>query len=336
MRYNSVKVAYDTLNEIMNSQAEQSFDTKYLPKYKLDGHIKFEDVHFEYEENKEVLKGVSFEIKPKDKIAVIGLIGSGKTTISKLIMGLYEQTQGNIYVDNFHISQIHPYDLRANIGYVPQDIFLFNGTIMENIMLNPLVKVDSKEGLNAAIKVSGIDKQFGKTADGLNTNVGEAGRKISGGQKQSIAIARAFANNPPVVLMDEPLSMMDKATSYDFLNRLHEYTRDKTLIVISHQLSVLNIVDKVLYLENGKIRFLGKKEDFLKNFTHRATEQQKQPTPPTQQHTQQATPQAQQQTQVGTQPAKEEKVAIKKDSKKITKKKKENISNVTKAKKDSK
>ena len=268
MRYNSVKIAYQTLDEIMHSKSEQSSETKYLPKYKLDGAIRFENISFEYEQGKEVLSDVSFEIQPKDKIAIVGVIGSGKTTISKMIMGLYQQSKGNIYIDNFHISQVHPYDLRANIGYVPQDIFLFNGTIMENILLNPLVKVDSKEGLNTAITVSGIDKHFGSAVDGLNTHVGEAGRKISGGQKQSIAIARAFANNPPIILMDEPLSMMDKMTSYNFLDRLQAYTKDKTLIVISHQLSVLNIVDKVLFIEKGKVKFFGPKEIFLQKYSY--------------------------------------------------------------------
>jgi len=266
MRFNSVKASYKELNAIMLSNSEQSFDTKYLPKYSLDGSIKFENVSFEYDEGKPVLADVSFEIKPKDKIAIVGVIGSGKTTISKLIMGLYQQSKGNIYVDNFHLSQIHPYDLRANVGYVPQDIFLFNGTIMENILLNPLVKVDSKEGLKTAIKVSGIDYHFGGKEDGLNTHVGEGGKKVSGGQKQAIAIARAFANNPPVILMDEPLSMMDKMTSYQFLTRLKEYTEDKTLIIISHQLSVLNIVDKVMYMDNGTITFFGSKDDFLNKF----------------------------------------------------------------------
>ncbi len=268
MRYNSVEVAYKTLDDIMHSNSEQNAETKYLPKYKLDGAIRFDNVSFEYESGKSVLNGVSFEIQPKDKIAIVGVIGSGKTTISKLIMGLYPQSGGNIYIDNFHITQIHPYDLRANIGYVPQDIFLFNGTIMENILLNPLVKVDSKEGLGTAITISGIDKHFGSSPDGLNTQVGESGRKISGGQKQSIAIARAFANNPPVILMDEPLSMMDKMTSYAFLDRLQNYSKDKTLIIISHQLSVLNIVDKVLFIEKGRVKFFGPKNEFLQKYSY--------------------------------------------------------------------
>ncbi len=268
MRFNSVKSAYKALDEIMHSKSEQNSETKYLPKYKLDGAIRFENVSFEYEAGKEVLSDVTFEIKPNDKIAIVGVIGSGKTTISKMIMGLYQQSRGNIYIDNFHINQIHPYDLRANIGYVPQDIFLFNGTIIDNILLNPLVKVDSKEGLNTAITVSGIDKHFGSSPDGLNTNVGESGRKISGGQKQSIAIARAFANNPPVILMDEPLSMMDKMTSYAFLDRLKTYSQNKTLIIISHQLSVLNIVDKVLFIEKGKVKFFGPKDVFLQKYSY--------------------------------------------------------------------
>lgn len=268
LRFNTVKSAYNALDGIMQSKSEQSSEVKYLPKYKLDGAIRFENVSFEYEKGKAVLDSVSFEIQPKDKVAIVGVIGSGKTTISKLIMGLYQQTGGNVYIDNFHINQINPYDLRANIGYVPQDIFLFNGTIIENILLNPLVKVDSKEGLATAITVSGIDKHFGNSPDGLNTHVGESGRKISGGQKQSIAIARAFANNPPVILMDEPLSMMDKMTSYSFLDRLQDYTKEKTLIVISHQLSVLNIVDKVLFIEKGKVKFFGPKEIFLQKYSY--------------------------------------------------------------------
>jgi len=182
----------------------------------LYGKIEFKNVSFTYPNSSvPALKDVSFVINPNEKVGIIGRIGSGKSTIAKLILKLYEPSEGKILIDDIDISQIEPSRLREAIGYVGQDIRLFRGTLKDNIS-NQQQSISDKELLRVA-KISGVDEFARKDPLGYNMPIGERGEGLSGGQKQSIAIARALVSDAPILLMDEPTNSLDQLSESRFL-----------------------------------------------------------------------------------------------------------------------
>lgn len=264
MRFGQVKVAYNSLNAIMDLSSEKDKSTKMISKTKLDGKIVFENVDFQYPgQSRPLFKNLSFTINPGDKVAILGPIGSGKTTIGKMILGFYKPLNGNIFIDGIDNRQLDPVDLRDNIGYVSQDIYLFEGDVADNLSLDHR-KIDSMQ-IQAALEFSGLYEYIKHHPDGINMQVGEGGRFLSGGQKQSVAIARAVMHNPPILLLDEPTSMMDPMTHNKFLRNLSQFAKDKTMIITTHNQTILNLVNKVMLVENGVIKFYGTKEKFIES-----------------------------------------------------------------------
>jgi ATP-binding cassette subfamily C protein LapB len=262
MRMNQVMLAYKTIDQIMNLKMERTSDRSYFPKHELTGSVVFKGVSFSYPGHPlQALNDVSFAIEPKDKVALLGKIGSGKTTIEKLILGFYAPTSGNIMVDGIDLRQIDPADIRAQIGYVSQDIYLFSGTVLENIILGE-GNFTPKEIENAIVQ-SGAINFIKNHPQGVNMQVGEGGRYLSGGQKQTLGIARAILHNPSFLIFDEPTTMMDQQSEHWFLTHFHRFIEDKTFIVISHNPNLLALATKVLYLDEGKVRFFGTKEEFV-------------------------------------------------------------------------
>lgn len=264
MRYRHIKMAYDALTNVMLNPSERQEEKRFISKSSFLGQIEFQNIDFSYKEDGvKVLEDVSFTVNAGEKVAVLGAIGSGKSTIGKLILSLYKPMNGNIFIDGIDIQKIHPYDLRSHIGYVGQDNFMFSTSIIDNIMVSPLVRSGDAEDLENAIKIAGINQVLVGKKDGLKTDIGQGGSKLSGGQKQAVAIARGLANDAPILILDEPTSMMDSA-SEDLLWKGLSTLKDKTMMIISHNLKVLEIVDKVLFVENGKVKFYGNKQDFIK------------------------------------------------------------------------
>jgi ATP-binding cassette subfamily C protein LapB len=262
MRMNQVLLAYKTINQIMQLQTERTSDRNYYPKHELEGAIAFKNVSFTYPGHPvQTLSDVSFSIEPKDKLAILGKIGSGKTTIEKLLLGFYAPTSGSIMVDNIDHRQIDPADLRSQMGYVSQDIYLFSGTVLENIILGE-GNFTPKEIQNAIIQ-SGAINFIKHHPQGVNMQVGEGGRFLSGGQKQTLGIARAILHNPPFLIFDEPTTMMDQQSEHWFLTHFQQLVQDKTFIVISHNPKLLSLANKVLYLDEGRVKFYGTKASFI-------------------------------------------------------------------------
>jgi ATP-binding cassette subfamily C protein LapB len=264
VRYRHVKMAYISLTNIMLNPAERQREGRFISKSAFLGQIEFQNVDFSYkEENNLVLQDVSFSINAGERVALLGSIGSGKSTISKLILGLYKPSGGNIFIDGIEIQKLHPYDLRSHISYVSQDNFLFSSSIIENIMVSPLVRSGNVDDLQKAINIAGINQILSSKKDGLKSEVGQGGNKLSGGQRQAISLARGLANDAPIIILDEPTSMMDSAAEASLWEGLQKLDQ-KTMLIITHNLKVLDIVDKVIFLEGGKIKFFGTKEDFIK------------------------------------------------------------------------
>lgn len=262
MRMNQVMLAYKTINQIMQLKTERTSDRNYFPKHEFSGRIAFKNVSFTYPgQTLQALNDVSFIVEPNDKLAVLGRIGSGKTTIEKLVLGFYPPSSGSILIDEVDIRQIDPADLRSQMGYVSQDIYLFSGTVLENIVLGE-GNFSPKEIENAIVQ-SGAINFIKHHPQGVNMQVGEGGRFLSGGQKQTLGIARAILHNPPFLIFDEPTTMMDQQSEHWFLTHFKKLIEDKTFIVISHNPNLLSLATKVLYLDEGRVKYFGLKEDFI-------------------------------------------------------------------------
>ncbi|MEO7558410.1 MAG: type I secretion system permease/ATPase [Gammaproteobacteria bacterium] len=261
-RYHQTQAALKGLNDIMALPVERGADKSFVHRPRLDGRIEFHDVSFAYpKQSTDVLSNVSFQIERGEHVAIIGRIGSGKTTIERLIMGLYEPGKGAIRIDGIDVRQIDPADLRRNIGYVSQDIMLFFGTVRKNITLGAPYADD--RALLRAAEIAGVTEFVNRHPLGFDMPVGERGESLSGGQRQAISIARSLLMNPPIVVMDEPSNSMDNTSEERFKTRLAEFIENKTLVLVTHRASMLDLVNRLIVMDNGKIVADGPKERVL-------------------------------------------------------------------------
>ena len=269
IRLDRTMLSLENIDEIMKMPVERVEDKNYLTRNNLDGDIEFKDVVFSYKGQQfDVLKNINLTIKKGEKIGIIGKIGSGKSTLWKLIMNLYEPTKGSILIDKSDIRQIDPVDLRRSIGCVPQEPFLFMGTIKDNITIGE--QNASDEDILNASKVAGVHDFLGKHDSGYDLIVGERGEGLSGGERQSVTLARAILTNPNIMILDEPTNSMDGQTEELFKRRIKDIVRDKTLILVTHRPSVLSLVDRLIVMDDGKIIADGPKEEVLKSLSNKA------------------------------------------------------------------
>lgn len=261
-QYHQSKAGLGSLNDVMKLPVERPLGKNFIHRSRFEGAVTLHDINFSYPDCEEKsLADVSFSIKKGEHIALIGRIGSGKTTIEKLLMGLYEPQEGAIRIDGIDTRQIDPIDLRRNIGYVPQDITLFYGSVRDNIVY-AMPNADDEAVLRAA-HIAGVTDFVDRHPKGFDMPVGERGEGLSGGQRQAVAIARALLLDPPILLMDEPSNSMDNSTEEQLKQRLTETVKDKTLILVTHRASLLSFVNRLIVLDNGKLIADGPKEDVL-------------------------------------------------------------------------
>ena len=257
--FHHTKVSYKALDDIMNMPVEHPQGKKFVARPEYRGNIEFKNVGFIYpNSDKSTLNNLNFRINEGEHIAIIGKIGSGKSTIHKLLLSLYVPNEGAILVDNIDTKQLDPTELRKNIAYVSQDVLLFNGTVKENIVYR-LPHIDDEKIIEAAT-VSGVMDFINKHPKGFDMPVAERGAFLSGGQRQSIAIARAILQDYPIVLLDEPTSAMDSSTEAKFIKSIKEYLKGKTMILVTHKTSLLSLADRVIVMEDGQIVLDGKKD----------------------------------------------------------------------------
>lgn len=260
--YEETKTSYETLNEIISQPSERPSGKKFVEKPEFSGHIEFVNVTFTYPNTDiQVLKNVSFVINPKEHVAIIGRIGSGKSTIQKLILGLYEPDSGQILIDGIDIKQIDPADLRKNIGYVSQDIMLFRGTVKENITFRASHASDA--AMLDAAQISTTSEFIKKHPKGYEMPIGERGQGLSGGQRQSIGIARAFLLDAPIMLMDEPSNAMDQMTEAKLLENMALALREKTTLLVTQKMTLLALVERVIVMNEGRVFIDAPKEEAL-------------------------------------------------------------------------
>jgi ATP-binding cassette subfamily C protein LapB len=261
-RYHHARTALSSIDRTMCLPDERPAEREFLSRPRLQGAVEFRDVTFKYsDQDVAALANVSFRIAPGERVALIGRIGSGKTTIEKLILGLHAPTSGSILIDGIESRQIDPAELRRDIGYVPQDIVLFYGSVRDNIVLGS-PRIEDAAVLRAA-EQSGVTEFVNLHPRGFAMPVGERGEAISGGQRQAIAIARAYLLQPPLLLLDEPSNAMDNRTEEQFKARLAEQLDSRTLMLITHRASLLSLVTRIIVIEAGRVAADGPRDQIL-------------------------------------------------------------------------
>jgi ATP-binding cassette subfamily C protein LapB len=261
-RFHRAKEALRTLNDIMELPVERPIGKTFLHRTRLQGSIGVKALTFAYPgQTMNVLNNITLQIAAGEKVGIIGSIGSGKTTMGKLLLGLFEPNNGMVTMDDTDIRQIDPKELRNYIGYVPQDITLFRGTVRENLTMGTS-EVDDSSIMRSA-EIAGVDEFVKKHPLGFDMEVGEFGRGLSGGQRQCVAIARALLLDPPVLVFDEPTSNMDSRSELRLKSNLTNITKGKTMILITHRASLLEMVDRIIVIDNGTIVADGPKASVL-------------------------------------------------------------------------
>jgi ATP-binding cassette subfamily C protein LapB len=257
--YHNATTALESLDTVMGKEVERPDDANFVSRPHFNGEIEFKEVGFTYPGSElEALRGVSIRIRAGERVGIIGRVGSGKSTLLKLILGLYQPTSGAVRVDGVDIRQLDPAELRRNIGYIPQDGVLFFGSLRENIALAAPAVSDAQ--LLAAADIGGLSDMINTHPRGFDMLIGERGESLSGGQRQGVAIARGVVNEPPILLLDEPTSSMDHSSEEQVRAKLRQFCAHRTLVVVTHRTSLLDLVDRLIVMDNGRIVADGPKE----------------------------------------------------------------------------
>lgn len=263
-QYHQSSTALQSLNEVMARPVERPEGKTFVSRPVIRGEIRFDKVSLRYpEQENEALRDVSLTIRSGEKVALLGRIGCGKTTLNKLMLGLYEPTAGAVMLDGVDLRQFDPIQLRRQIGYVSQDISLFFGTLRENIIAGGGSEGVDDEALLRAIRLSGLEGLVNAHPQWVDLPVGERGQALSGGQRQSVAVARALVNDPQILLLDEPTSAMDHTSEEAFKANLKAFAQAKTMILATHRTSLLSLVDRIIVIDSGRVMADGPRDKVL-------------------------------------------------------------------------
>jgi len=251
-QYHNAEIALNSLDEVMAKPLERPEGAQFLSRDMFQGDIEFKNVSFAYPGSEmESLSNVSFRLKPGEHVAILGRVGSGKSTLQKLAMGLYQPTNGSIMVDGIDLRQLDPTELRSRVGYVPQDVTLFYGSLRDNLTLSNTQVSDA--ALVRAAEIANLSDFINRHPQGFDMVVSERGDSLSGGQRKSVALARGVINEPPILLMDEPTGSMDHSTEIAVKKHLTEFIKGRTWLVVTHRNSLLETVDRIIVIDNGKL-----------------------------------------------------------------------------------
>ncbi|SSW65860.1 Toxin RTX-I translocation ATP-binding protein [Achromobacter veterisilvae] len=262
MQYQNARTSLGSIDNYMKLPIERPAEAEFLHRPVFHGGLEFRDVTFTYPGAAQpALKKVSFKLKPGEKVGVIGRIGSGKTTLEKLALALYQPTEGAVLLDGVDVRQIDPADVRRAIGHVPQDPLLFYGSLKHNLAMGAPYADDAS--ILAAANLAGVSDFANLHPNGFDMVIGERGESLSGGQRQSVAVARALINDPPILLLDEPSSNMDHQSEAQLRKRLGEASETKTILLVTHRTALLELVDRLIVIDNGHIVADGPKEQVV-------------------------------------------------------------------------
>lgn len=261
-RFNQSWQSLHQLEDLMKKPVERPKDKHFVSIPRVEGKIEFRDVVFRYPgQTRPAVNGMSFTINPGEHVGIIGSVGSGKTTIERLLLNLYQPESGAVLIDGTDVRQVDPGDLRRNIGGVQQGEQLFFGSVRENITMGHETAPD--RAVLRAAELAGVTEFLKDTETGLDTQVGERGEALSGGQRQSVAIARSLLYDPPVMVLDEPTASMDPASENRLRLRLEKITAGKTVLLITHKGAMLSLVDKLILVDRGRLVAFGPKDEVI-------------------------------------------------------------------------
>lgn len=261
-QYHNASTSLTSLNEMMEQPVERPVDANFLSRSSFNGDIEFREVSFNYPGSElDALSKVSFKIKAGEHVALLGRMGSGKSTIHKLILGLYQPSSGAILIDGIDTRQIDPAELRRCVGYVQQDTQLFYGSVRDNITISS--QYASPQDILGAAQIGGIDEFINSHPKGFDMLVGERGETLSGGQRQGVGVARAVINKPAIFLLDEPTSAMDHSGEELIKKRLNSAMQNKTLVLISHRSTLFDLAQRIIVLDSGRIVADGEKSQII-------------------------------------------------------------------------
>jgi len=250
IKLKEIKESLNNINDFWHLPLENDKNIE-IGLGEIKGNIEFKNVDFYYKNSKyPSLDNCNIKIKEGEKVGIIGQTGAGKSTFLRILTGLDAPTKGSVYLDDHEISTIHPIEIRQNIGVMPQEPFLFSGTLKENIELATPV---SKKKLMELIKITGLEDLVKKSGQGDGLQVGERGSNLSVGQRHLVALARALLNNPPILILDEPTTGLDVGLEKTLISHMKQVLENKTLIVITHRFAALDLVDRIIVLNQGKV-----------------------------------------------------------------------------------
>lgn len=256
------------LNDLMKKDVERPAGKHFISMPSIKGKVEFRDVLFKYpSQDIPALNNLSFTLEQGDHVGVIGAVGSGKTTIERLMINLYQPESGSVQIDGTDVRQIDPGDLRRNIGAVQQSPQLFYGSVRENITMGHEMAPD--RAVLRAAELAGVTEFLRESQAGLDTQVGERGEALSGGQRQAVAIARALLYDPPILILDEPTASMDPASENRLRKRLHHLIEGRTTLLITHKGAMLTLVDKLILLDRGRMVAFGPKDEVIRKLQAR-------------------------------------------------------------------
>ena len=259
MQFQNARMSLETLDKLMAQPVERPDALAFIHRPEIEGEIEFRDVSFSYPgQDEPALQNVSLRIAPGEHVVILGRTGSGKTTLQKLMLGLYQPTAGAVRIDGIDLRQLDPADLRRNVGFVGQDATLFYGTLRENIAIGAPYADDS--AIVHAAEVAGLTQFVNRHPKGFDMLIGERGESLSGGQRQEVAIARAVLMDPPVLFFDEPTSAMDFTTEAAFKERLRRFAAHKTMVIVTHRSSLIDLATRMIVVDDGRIVADGPRE----------------------------------------------------------------------------
>jgi ATP-binding cassette subfamily C protein LapB len=264
-RYQGARAAMLSLNSVMSAPVERDSTRNYVPLNQITGRIGLNDVGFSYPaqgdaQSPKVLRNVTLRIQPGERLAILGRIGSGKSTVLRMLAGLYQPTEGSVEIDGIDLRQVDPAEFRGKVGFVSQEPRLFHGTLRDNVLMGR--HVDAQRLVEVA-KLTGLDRVVAGHPMGWDLPVGEMGSLLSGGQRQLVALARSLVTKPQILLMDEPTSSMDAQSEIAFLRQLRDAAGNCTLIMVTHRPAVLELVSRIVVVDSGRLVMDGPRDQVL-------------------------------------------------------------------------